>query len=87
MFMKLNDFPKGSYSSSGVHRNRVLASPQHPSLEEIMMLEILIVLGWLGTTQGINALFVLACVAGALGANGRGIMALSAVLYLALVVM
>lgn len=41
-------------------------------------------LHWLCTPQGINALFVGVCLAGALGANGREIMALSALLYLAL---
>ncbi|MGL5011687.1 MAG: hypothetical protein ACRC6I_17560 [Paracoccaceae bacterium] len=39
---------------------------------------------WLGTAQGINGLFALLCVAAALGADGRRVMALSAVLYLAL---
>lgn len=44
-------------------------------------------LHWLCTPQGINALFVGVCLAGAFGANGRVIMALSALLYLALTAM
>ncbi len=42
---------------------------------------------WLASAQGINILFAALCLAAAMGANGRGVMVLSALLYLALAVL
>lgn len=52
-----------------------------------MLMLMIASLAWLASPQGINALFVLVCLAAATGANGRAIMVLSALLYLALAVL
>lgn len=50
-----------------------------------MLWQILEMQGWLVGARGINALFVLVCLAAALGANTRTVALVSAALYLLLV--
>jgi len=50
-----------------------------------MLWQILEMHGWLVSARGINALFVLICLAGALGADARAVALVSAALYLLLV--
>ena len=49
-----------------------------------MVLIILMMADWLASAQGLNCLFALLCLAAAFGANGRMVMLLSALLYVAM---
>ena len=50
-----------------------------------MLWQFQIILAWLASAQGVNSLFVLVCLAAALGADPRSVALISALLYLRLV--
>lgn len=49
-----------------------------------MTMTALMVTHWLVSAQGLNCLFALLCLCAAFGANGRTVMMLSALLYVAM---
>ena len=73
------------YSAMGVHLNRVLASLTIQK-ENAMIWLLINLMSGLDAPRIVNALFALVCLAGLCGLNGRTVLALSALLYMVLVI-